>query len=71
MAQPQSRITLGDLPPRARQLNASEMTTVFGGCIPHSNTCDAKNGTCCPGLQCRTYGNPTGLGAMGVWQLCT
>ena len=70
MAHSQARITFGNLPPRARQLKASEMTTVFGGCIPAGNTCDAKNGTCCPGLQCKNYGSGVALGAITGWQLC-
>ena len=49
------RITLDELPLRARKLSEGELTNVFGGCIgPWTIGCQA-NSECCPGLSCVGY----------------
>jgi hypothetical protein len=64
MTESQSRITLANLPPRARQLTGSEMSAVFGGCVLYGGTCDGKAYTCCSG-QCVSSGAVgSALGAM-------
>jgi hypothetical protein len=72
MTHPQSRITIGNLPPRARQLKASEMSAVFGGCVDYGAKCDDKN-TCCPRWTCRStaISASSSLGAMvGINYTC-
>ena len=42
------RITLSDLPPRARPLDAAQLKDVFGGCSHHLEGCRG-NFDCCSG----------------------
>ena len=56
------KITIGELPPRARPLDAQEYADVFGGCSGHHGPCQ-KDGDCCQDMYCDkryVFPNPAG-----------
>jgi len=54
---PQSRISFMELPFRARNLNSSELSKVFGGC-PSACVGGSKDQACCSGYYCYPYVGP-------------
>jgi hypothetical protein len=49
-----TRITIEQLPLRPRQLAASEVSAVFGGCHNFGDQCN-ENSDCCTLLLCQGY----------------
>ena len=43
---PRARISLSDLPPRARPLGDAALERVFGGCVPQGSACMTASQCC-------------------------
>ncbi len=54
-----TKITIGELPPRPRRLAPGQLAAVFGGCSGNGGTCD-QDKNCCDGYACSGVSGTTG-----------